>query len=350
MNATTAVELVRRDATIARRTWDDEALALIVGQVMSVNPTLAPPTPVEVDLFATRCAALGLDPFQQQIHAIFRRNKNGGRDMTIQVGIDGFRLIAARTGETDGQDAPEWKDRDGAWVDAWDQDYPPIAARVTVYRTGRARGWTVVANYREYAQRYDGVPQGLWARMPANQLAKCAEAAALRKAFPNDLGSLYIEGEIAPEAIPAEVAATRAATRTAAAEARQADERISDDQIAEIGRRTKAAGLTHAELAGILERVAHVAKRAHIARRDYPAVVEAIDDAARIVDAEIVPPDNDAALEGAEVEAPPEPTATGGASTEPAEYVPPWRKYAPPADDPPTDLLGDTGYGSAGAP
>jgi hypothetical protein len=57
-----------------------------------------------------------------------------------------------------------------------------------------------VAHYDEYVQKkQDGNPNTMWAKMPANQLAKCAESLALRRAFPRQLSGLYTREEMPTE-------------------------------------------------------------------------------------------------------------------------------------------------------
>lgn len=143
----------------------------------------------ELQLFLTRCAKTGLDPFLRQIYSIKRKGKH-----TIQVGIDGYRLIAQRTGESDGQDGPHWCGPDGVWRDVWLERGPPAACRVTVFRRGQARGYTGTALWAEYGV---GTSNEMYARMPAAMLAKVAESVALRKAFPQELSGMYVEEEMA---------------------------------------------------------------------------------------------------------------------------------------------------------
>lgn len=141
----------------------------------------------ELRLFLARCAKTGLDPFMRQIYSI----KRGGKH-TIQVGIDGLRLVAVRSGDADGQDGPYWCGADGVWRDTWLDQSPPSACRVVVYRKGQSRGYTGVVHLREYFQQNNG----LWKSMPAQMLAKAAEAVALRKAFPQELSGLYADAEM----------------------------------------------------------------------------------------------------------------------------------------------------------
>jgi phage recombination protein Bet len=157
----------------------------------------------ELALFAEMCKAKGLDPFSQQIYAIKRssgdEDESGERSkkLTIQIGIDGLRVMAERTGKYAGQDPVEWCGTDGKWMPVWLSTTPPIAARASVYKHGIPRPFVKVALFKEYAQRKrGGALTRMWQTMPANQIAKCAEAGALRLAFPYELGALHEPAEM----------------------------------------------------------------------------------------------------------------------------------------------------------
>src|SRR4051812_7591063 len=68
----------------------------------------------ELKLFLYQCERTGLDPLAKQIYSI----KRGGK-MVTQIGIDGARLVAQRTGRYAGQDGPYWCGEDGVWKDVW---------------------------------------------------------------------------------------------------------------------------------------------------------------------------------------------------------------------------------------
>lgn len=142
-------------------------------------------TDAELKLFLYTAKSRGLDPLVRQIHFVKR-----GDAGTIQVGIDGYRLIADRTRQYVGQDEPVFDGNLGGY---------PEKCTVVVWKLveGIRCSFPGVAYWAEYVPLYRGEVSAMWRKMPRTMLAKCAEAQALRKAFPAELSGIYTEEEMA---------------------------------------------------------------------------------------------------------------------------------------------------------
>ena len=152
----------------------------------------------ELSMFVQTAQRLGLDPFARQVFAVKRWDNQERREvMSIQVSIDGFRLVAERTGKYAGQLGPFWSADGKEWVEAWLAKEPPAAAKVGVMRHDFKEPVWSVATWDQYKQtKRDGGLTGMWAKMGPLMLAKCAESLALRRAFPNELSGAYTDAEM----------------------------------------------------------------------------------------------------------------------------------------------------------
>ena len=138
------------------------------------------------------CRARQLDPMKKPCHIVPMRVKDaqgqwGWRDV-VMPGIYEYRTTAQRTGEYLGHSRPAY----GPVVNFLGLEAPEWC-ELTVYRWNTKAGQKVEFPVRTYfrevvATTRDGKPNDRWSKAPIQMLSKCCEAAALREAFPDELG------------------------------------------------------------------------------------------------------------------------------------------------------------------
>lgn len=143
----------------------------------------------ELELFIHACNRMHLDPFMKQIYAV-KRWQDGKEVMTIQTGIDGYRLIAERTN----------KYMPGRECTFAYKEGKVFSATAYVKKLAIDGQWHEIAStvyWDEYvSKKKDGTITGMWRDKPHVMLGKCAESAVLRKAFPADLSGVYTKEEM----------------------------------------------------------------------------------------------------------------------------------------------------------
>jgi hypothetical protein len=186
-------------------------------------------TKEQAEVCRTFCEVRGLLPGK---HVIFNLRSSSDWDEAVgakvkttkiifMTTIDASRLIAERTKLYNGQ-APEqyiYLDENGAPSIVSEIPLPqlplkpgqqalprePWAVRTTVHRRDFTQPITSVARFDAYAATYFDKNKNevrlneMWSRRGPEQLAKCSEMLSLRKAFPEELGGLYLAEEFKPD-------------------------------------------------------------------------------------------------------------------------------------------------------
>lgn len=168
------------------------------------------------------CKARGLDILKKPVHIVpvWDSRANGGRGgmvETVWPSIYEVRTTAARTGAYAGKDAPAFgpdvtktfgaeeysvKNRNGNWEKkkGVPKSYTfPESCTVTIYKliSGVRVAFSGTVYWEEAAVfTKDGHPNAMWSKRVRGQLAKCAEAEALRAAFPEETGGMMTAEEM----------------------------------------------------------------------------------------------------------------------------------------------------------
>ena len=164
----------------------EDYINLVIKDLMNGAQSMGhKPTKAEIVYFFQTCNNSGLNPVTKQIYAIYRKNK-GVPTLTVQTSIDGMRATAEKSGKYAGSDDA---------IHEYDEAGKLKKSSIVVYKlnpiTGERMPVTASAMFNSYAVSSNH----FWGKMPEVMLAKCAEALALRKAFPN-IGQIYTTEEM----------------------------------------------------------------------------------------------------------------------------------------------------------
>lgn len=158
------------------------------------------------------CQAAGLDPMQKPVHIVpMWDSKSGSMRDVVMPGVNLYRTQASRTGRFAGITEPEFGPMIEETMGGQRIVYPEWC-RVTVKRlmdNGTVAEFTVceywIENYAVKGGKEKSIaPNAMWTKRPRGQIAKCAEAQALRKAFP-ECGSQPTAEEMEGKSMGAEI-------------------------------------------------------------------------------------------------------------------------------------------------
>lgn len=149
--------------------------------------------PESILMVVNYCRARQLDPLKKPVHIVqmnvedAKTKQKIWRDV-IMPGIYEHRITAFKTGQMAGMEDPVF----GGKIEHLGLSAPEFC-KVTVYRM--VNGVKCAFSHTEFFEeavstKKDGQPNAMWSKRPRGQLAKCAEAGALRKAFPDELGGV----------------------------------------------------------------------------------------------------------------------------------------------------------------
>ena len=195
-----------KQSLVAQKTEDKPIKFDVAGNSVELSVALTQnyfcksASPAEAYVFNNWCAHLGLDPWKKECYLV----KFGGDPATMIVSADVYKKRAEKNPRYQGRkDGVIVIDKDGnlvdrvgafvldtdtivgGWCKVYVKDYvEPIEARVS---------------FKEYCKMKDGRPQAQWRERPATMIDKVACVHALRNAFPNDLGSMYVAEEMGME-------------------------------------------------------------------------------------------------------------------------------------------------------
>lgn len=164
-----------------------------------------------IELVLGYCQAAGLDPLQKPVHIVPMWDSKASRMRDVVMpGINLYRIQASRSGECAGVTEPEFGDDVTQTIGGQEITFPRWC-RVTVKRlmpSGIIVEFTAkelwIENYAQKGGKEKSVaPNAMWTKRPYGQLAKCAEAQAFRKAFP-ELASAYTADEMEGKDLNAE--------------------------------------------------------------------------------------------------------------------------------------------------
>lgn len=159
-------------------------------------------TTESVILALSYCQARKLDPFKRNVHIVPIWSKDLGAMVdTVWPGIGELRTTAFRTGEYAGRCATDYGPDVTQKVGVVQMTFPSWA-QVTVVRMIRGEKVEFCGPRAYWLETYatrsrnDKSPNEMWATRPRGQIEKCAEAAALRAAFPEETGGDFIPDEV----------------------------------------------------------------------------------------------------------------------------------------------------------